>query len=158
MRLLFVGQAPSRETDLKPPFTGKCGRFLAELLGTTQEQMLLDHDFINVLDRWPGKGIGGDKFPMREARVAADQKLLLLRDRHAVLLGANVARAFGIASFCYGNWYNICRKLDDRIVVVATVTIVPHPSGVNRYYNDPTKRLIVAKFLRTIAAKDPGKS
>ena len=81
MRIQFVGQAPSRETDGKPPFTGKCGQFLAELLGTTQEQMLLDHDFLNVLDHWPGAGIKGDKFPIPEAKVAARRKLEQLRGR-----------------------------------------------------------------------------
>ncbi len=53
MRIQFVGQAPSSESDGMPPFTGRCGKFLAEvLLGTTQEQMLLDHDFVNIFVPW----------------------------------------------------------------------------------------------------------
>ena len=107
MRITFVGQAPSRETDGKPPFTGKCGRFLAELLGTTQEQMLKDFDFLNVLDHWPGASFKGDKFPFSEAKIAAKNKLELLRGRVVVLLGHNVARAFGCRTFAYFSWYEI---------------------------------------------------
>ena len=154
VRILFVGQAPSRETDSQPPFTGKCGRFLAEvLLGTEQEQMLRDHDFINVLDRWPGKGISGDKFPVVEAMAAAKRKLAEMQGRTVVLLGHNVARAFGFTSLMYFSWYEIHDEQNPSKIVVPLVTVVPHPSGINRYYNDPTKRLIVAKFLQTIASK-----
>lgn len=153
MKILFVGQAPSKETDGKPPFTGKCGRFLADLLGKTQEQMLKDHDFINVLDHWPGKGIGGDKFPIQEARIAAKKKLDLMHGRLCVLLGHNVARAFGCSQFRYLEWYEIRNPENFAEIVVPLMTIVPHPSGVNRYYNDPDKRLIVSKFLRTIEEK-----
>lgn len=151
MKLIFVGQAPSRETDGKPPFTGKCGRFLAELMGLTQEEMLRTHEFMNVLDHWPGASFKGDKFPVPEARIAAKKKLEQLRGRTVVLLGHNVARAFDCKSFRYFEWYEIRNPENFSEVVVPLMTIVPHPSGVNRYYNDPTKRLIVSKFLRTIA-------
>ena len=152
MRILFVGQAPSRETDGLPPFVGKCGTFLAELLGTTQEQMLFDHDFVNVLDRWPGRGPGGDKFPMLEAKVAAKKKIPQLRGRTVVLLGANVARAFGGPKFQYLGWYQL-RNPDNLSDIICQATIVPHPSGVNRHWNNHDNRLIAAKFLRTLASR-----
>ena len=155
MRITFVGQAPSRETDGKPPFTGKCGRFLAELLGTTQEQMLLDHDFLNVLDRWPGAGIKGDKFPIPEAKIAAKRKLEQLRGRTVVLLGHAVARAFGCEKFQYFQWYEIRNPENFEDVVVPLLTVVPHPSQVNRWWNREESRLVAEKFLRTLA--DSGK-
>src|ERR1700677_4915311 len=99
LRLLFIGQAPSRETDGLPPFVGKCGKFLAELMDMDQASMLAAHDFKNVLDHWPGKGIGGDLFPMKEARVAAKLLLEDCRGRAVVLLGNNVARAFEMKAF-----------------------------------------------------------
>jgi uracil-DNA glycosylase len=147
--LCFVGQAPSRETEGKPPFVGKCGKFLAELLGTTQQQMLLDHDFVNVLDYYPGRGVGGDKFPRIEARNAAKHKLELIRGRIVILLGNNVARAFGAKSFEYGEWYMI--KDDDGKVAVDRMSVIPHPSGINRYYNDPLNRAGVSQFLKGLA-------
>ena len=154
MRLMFVGQSPSRETEGLPPFVGKCGQFLAELMGTTQEQMLLDHDFINVLDHWPGKGLNGDKWPLTEATVAAQKKLESLRGRTVVLLGKNVARAFNKGLWRYLEWYEIRSPKNLADVVVPAVTIVPHPSGVNRYYNNPDNKAIVSKFLQMLAAKE----
>jgi len=151
MRICFIGQAPSRETDGKSPFTGKCGKFLAELLGTTQEQMLLDHDFMNVLDRYPGPSIKGDKFPIPEAKIAARKKLAQLRGRAVVLLGNNVARAFDCRSFRYMEWYEIRNPDNYADVMVPLMTVVPHPSGINRWFNREENRLIAAKFLRALA-------
>ena len=153
MRLLFIGQSPSRETDGLPPFVGKCGRFLAKLLGLTQAEMLEQHDFLNVLPHYPGKSVGGDRFPMSEARVAASGKVEQMRGRTVVLLGSNVARAFGFRAFQYGEFYEIRDQENWSRVVVPRVTIVPHPSGICRYYNDPDKRLAIGKFLRELAAK-----
>ena len=155
MKICFVGQSPSRTSDGQPPFTGKCGKFLAELMGTTQEQMLKDHDFINVLDYWPGAGIKGDKFPIPEAKVAAKRKLEQLRGRTVVLLGHNVARAFCCERFRYMEWYEIRSPENFEDVVVPLLTVVPHPSGVNRWYNREENRMVAGKFLRTLA--DSGK-
>lgn len=152
MRICFIGQAPSRETDGKPPFTGKCGKFLAELLGTTQEQMLVDHDFVNVIDYWPGKGPNGDKFPMTEAKIRARAMLKTLSDRTVVLLGANVARAFGASKFEYFSRYQILDP-ETKKVVVSQMTVIPHPSGINRKWNDPEIRIYAYKFLTHLAAK-----
>jgi uracil-DNA glycosylase len=156
MRLLFVGQAPSQDSDGQPPFTGKCGKFLAEtLLNTTQEQMLLDHDFMNVFDRWPGKGINGDKFPMREAKDRVPYLVEKLRDRVVVMLGHNVATAFGAKGFTYLTWYEIRNPKNVNDVIVPKMVVVPHPSGINRYWNVPSNRLIASKFLiETIKHKE----
>ncbi len=153
MRLLLIGQAPSRETEGKPAFSGKCGSFLANLMGTTQAQMLADHDFVNVLDYWPGKGINGDKFPISEAIVRARKLLPSMRDRTVILLGANVARAFGAKGFKYLEFYEIRNpdKLTD--IIVPTMFVVPHPSGVNRYWNRPESRDQAIKFFSSLTAK-----
>lgn len=149
-KLLFVGQAPSRTSDPSRPFSGQCGKFLAELLGTSQEDMLAKHDFINVLDTWPGKGLGGDKFPMAEAKQAAMGKLDLLRGKTVVLLGANVARAFNVSEFRYLGIYEIRSRENVLDIVASPVTVIPHPSGVNRYYNSVENKLTVSKFLREL--------
>jgi uracil-DNA glycosylase len=156
VKILFCGQAPSRETDGRPPFSGKCGKFLAELLGTTQEEMLTQHEFINVLDRWPGAAWNGkgDRFPLSEAKVAAKAKLESMRGRTVVLLGNSVARAFGAKGYRYLEWYEIRNPDNFGDVVVPLMVVVPHPSGICRYYNDPNKRIIVGKFLRELAGKD----
>jgi uracil-DNA glycosylase len=154
-KFLFVGQAPSRETDGKPPFTGKCGVFLAELLGTTQIEMLEKYEFRNVLDRWPGKGIKGDKFPVQEASIAAKKMLEEIKGRAVCLLGANVARAFGIKHFRYLEKYEIRNPENASEVWLPLVVIVPHPSRINRYWNAPENTLIVEKFFQGLLANYP---
>lgn len=148
-RLLMIGQAPSRETDGLPPFVGRCGKFLAEqLLGTTQELMLQNHDFVNVLDRWPGAGIGGDKFPIPEAKVAAQKLLSQMSGRVVVLLGHNVARAFGVQKFNYMQWYEVRNPENLSIVMCNRAGIIPHVSGRVRAWNLAKNREAAAKFLR----------
>ena len=151
MKICFVGQSPSRTSDGQPPFTGKCGKFLAELMGLTQEEMLRAHDFLNVLDRWPGAGIKGDKFPIPEAKIAAKKKLEQLRGRVVVLLGHNVARAFDCKTFRYFEWYEIRNPENFSEVVVSLMTVMPHPSQVNHWWNREENRMVAGKFLRTLA-------
>jgi uracil-DNA glycosylase len=149
MRITFVGQAPSRETDGKPPFTGKCGRFLAELLGITQEQMLKDFTFLNVLDRYPGKHpVKGDLFPMAEAKISARKKLEQLRSSAVVLLGNNVARAFGAEKFRYLELYEMRNPENFSDIIVPLMSVIPHPSQINRHRNRKENVDAVRKFLR----------
>lgn len=150
MRILFIGQAPSRESDGKPPFTGKCGIFLANLMGKTQDQMLQDHDFLNVLDRWPGKGIGGDKFPMVEATIRAKNLFPAMRGKIVVLLGANVARAFNLKSFTYYESHKVLDPENTADVLSPLCCVMPHPSGVNRHWNHLENRLRAQEFLSNI--------
>lgn len=152
MRLLIIGQAPSRETEGKPAFTGKCGRFLAELLGTTQQQMLEVHDFLNILEHYPGKVIGGDRFPLIEARSRAWEILPRLWGRTTVLLGRNVASAFQLHGYEYARIYAFSELQRGLHGVQGLVAIVPHPSGVNRFYNLEGNRVKVSKFLKELAA------
>lgn len=147
MKILFVGQAPSKETEGKPAFVGKCGAILASLMGMTQEDMLTKHDFVNVLDYFPGKGINGDKFPLPQALVSAKAMMPSFKGRFVVLLGANVARAFSVSKFRYLEWYD---WTVEGLKVCSRVCIVPHPSGVNRYYNDPRAREEVSRFLKKL--------
>jgi uracil-DNA glycosylase len=149
-KYLFIGQAPSRETEGKPPFTGKCGSFLAGLMGLTQEEMLATHDFLNVLDHYPGKGVGGDKFPMVEATVKARKMLPTLRGRSIILLGANVARAFGAKQFSYLTQYEIRNPENLADIIVPWMVVIPHPSGINRHWNKPANRDVVRKFFSSL--------
>jgi hypothetical protein len=112
--------------------------------------MLAAHDFKNVLDRWPGKGIGGDLFPMKEARVAAKLLLEDCRGRAVVLLGNNVARAFEMKAFRYLELYQVKDPVDPAKVMVPLMTVVPHPSQISRHWNRPENRMNVSKFLRML--------
>lgn len=154
-KLLFIGQAPSRETDGQPPFVGRCGKFLAEdLLGMKQEDMLLQFEFVNVLERWPGKGLNGDLFPLAKAKVGARRLVEHMRNRTVVLLGHNVARAFGCEKFQYFRWYDVRHPDNNNVVIAKRCAIVPHPSGVNRLWNLKNNRLVARKFLMEAAAQN----
>ena len=95
---------------------------------------------INVLDRFPGKAGKGDAFPLPEARERADR--FDLRGRRVVFVGKNVARVFR----CRADY------LDTHTHRGAVATVIPHPSGVNRWYNDPGNCRKLSVFLRTLLA------
>jgi hypothetical protein len=121
---------------------------LAELLGLTQSEMLAQYDFVNVLDRWPGKSFIGDNFPMAEARLAAKKLIPTLQGRTVVLLGNNVARAFGVSKFAYLQRY----RYQEGEVTAPTVVVIPHVSGIVRYWNRPENREVARKFLRELSS------
>ena len=144
-KMIFVGQAPSCETDERPAFTGRCGRFLAEMLGLPQEEMLRRFLFINLLPRFPGKAKGGDAFPMDQARVYAEALASFFsRKNSVVLLGRNVAKAFNLGSLDLLSWHHPVQTHGAR------TAMVPHPSGINRWYNDEANREKATWFLRSI--------
>lgn len=126
MRAMLVGQAPSRDTDGRPPFTGRSGRRLAELAGVTYEDLPRVFELRNVFDRWPGRDGRGDAFPAREARRRASG--MVIDCERVVFVGVATARAFGVIGAEPASWFSW------RGVVAA---VVPHPSGICRWWNDP---------------------
>ena len=149
MRALFIGQAPSKETDGLEPFVGRCGKFLAALMGLTHEEMLEQHDFINIFDSWPGAGTGGDLFSINEAKRKACELLPLLNGRLVIFLGSNVAHAFELNKFSFFRFYQLL-ALSQGSSTTAAVAVVPHPSGVNRWYNDHNNREAASRFLLSL--------
>lgn len=143
MNVLVVGQAPSRDTDGHAPFTGRSGRRLAGLLGV---DALHDHVLVlNLVERWPGKAGKGDAFPMAEARETAGAVLALPDEPEPwrlVLCGANVARAFGLRDV---------RPLDVVVVGAKELLMLPHPSGINRWWNGDGHEQAASAVLRSFA-------
>ena len=120
------------------------------MMGLTQEEMLGSHDFLNVFSRYQGKGAGGDRFPFPEAARLATAMCPLLQDRRVILLGANVARAFGAKLFRYLEVYELRDPQNVRRIVTPFLSVIPHPSGVNRLYNNPETKHNVSFFLRRL--------
>ena len=128
-RVLFVGQAQSRTTASKPPFSGASAKRLATWLGQTHEDFLESHDVMNLVVGWPGRarGVRGDAFDARAAGEAA--RLAPTAGRHVVLLGRAVAAVFGLDGH---------EPLSTVSSGIGTVfLLLPHPSGINRWYNEP---------------------
>ena len=146
MRIIFVGQSPSFSSQGLAPMAGKSGRYLAELMGLTQETMLVNHDFVNVLDKFPGKNsCGMDNFPLQEARNKAERVILpMMKNRVVILLGKNVGKAFNMPK----NVQYFCRL--SVVGITDHVWIIPHPSGLNRFWNHEVNVLNARKFFTEI--------
>lgn len=95
----------------------------------------------NVLPAFPGKAGKGDAFPAAFARTNA-ARMRLPRGLPVLLMGRGPARALGVAAP-----YLVGTVLRGRRAVV-----VPHPSGVNRWWNDPANAARATAVLRSIAA------
>jgi uracil-DNA glycosylase len=152
---VLVGEAPSRDTEGLPPFSGRSGARLAELLGEDPaEAFALE----NLLRRWPGPaGSGkGSAFPLGPARKGARRLLRAYRGRRFILAGWRVASAFGVRpcghwprelEWC-GDW---AHSLDGSGAGAGSFAVLPHPSGVNLWWNDPANVERARRFLREAA-------
>lgn len=151
MRPILIGQAPGPNTDpdypLYPVPSTSAGGRLAQLMGVDGHAYLDLFDRANVLYRFPGKVKKEDKFPVREARVAAEAMRPLLRGRDIVLVGRGVAEAFGYPSALLGfhEWL-ADPKWGYRVAVV------PHTSGRSRWYNVAQNKAEAWRFWSALLA------
>lgn len=132
-RVMLIGEAPGPTPG--EPFAGRCGFFLFRLMGVHPRKVF---DCQNVLEAYPGPSGKGSGFPLAQARQNASTRLL---EGVALLCGKRVAAAFGVQPVYF---------LEQRIGT-ARVYVIPHPSGVNRWYNVPANRRRAARFLRRFA-------
>ena len=156
-RLLIVGQAPSRTSDPRRPLEGdRIKRALTGLLGIDEATYLREVERVNLLATWAPKESGGegDAFDRALGRAAAaclaNGHLRFPSQRHVLLLGRNVARAFD------GVWTPPSRLADGVPIrwhvrnQTVWVAVLPHPSGVNRWWNDPKNRRAARRFMRRL--------
>ena len=137
MKPLIIGQAPSKTGEGCEPINGRSGKKLAACMGVSVEEYLERFERVNVLDRFPGKQGKGDKFPLPEAREAA-QGIRLEGRPFVLLLGRGVASAFGLGNLPWLEWAEVEQ---------ARVAVVPHPSGINRWWNEQENRERAREFL-----------
>lgn len=155
MKPLLVGQAPSCGSEGRPAFDGRSGYRLASIFGCPLRDVF---ECVNLLDRWPGKSASGkgDGFPLGEARAAAGrvkaERVAPFSGRCVVLCGANVARAWSAPKgFLY--WRGSLEVSGYRLVVI------PHPSGMNRWWNKTDNRqaflAFVLRFYENVLRRPP---
>ena len=101
---------------------------------------------VNLLPSYPGRMGRGSAFPMREARAAADvlwasQPL----DVRFLILSLRAAEAFQIRrlGLQLAEWF----EQDGRIVAV-----IPHPSGIVRWWNEGENREKAGAFMKGLVA------
>lgn len=156
----MIGEAPSRTSDPFRPLTGKSGRFLRALCGWSEYRFRTGLELRNLLSRYPGRHRKGARFPIDDARAMA--RLLTweraMDDRDVVFLGWRVARAFGLERSFDG--YLTWTPFDRGVFIDqhggygfsmswyrCRVAVLPHPSGVNRWWNQPRNALAARAFL-----------
>lgn len=154
MRPLLVGQAPGPNTradcPLYPVPSTSAGGRLAMLMGLDRHAYLSSFDRVNVLYDFPGKVKKEDKFPMREARLAARCMTPLFAGRVVVLIGRNVATAFGHADMPWFTWRTLGLGPHQ---LPAELAIIPHPSGRCRTYNAAETREEARAFFGGLLEK-----
>lgn len=129
MNVTILGQAPGPTGDPARPLEG--GRVqarLVELLGCSDDEWR-EVRKLNALDRYPGRSAGGkgDRFPLLEARICVDGIRPTLARNLVFVLGRNAARALRVEAPL------LVRACD--VVGDFEFVIVPHPSGVNMWWN-----------------------
>ena len=153
MKPLFVGQAPSRSAKVGcRALSGAVGARLVGLAGVAEGEFLRRVDTVNLLAAWPGRAGKGDLFPAAAARRGV-MRLMRLGDFWArgriILVGFGVARAFGIEDEAPCFWFRGWRPRQ-------RVAIIPHPSGVNGWYNVAENEAMVRKFLSNMIGGNHG--
>ena len=130
--------------------SGRSGARLARLAGLST---LADaFELWNVLDRFPGAEARGDAFPLAEAREAIRASESALRGRRVVLLGGSVAAAvrWRGAPLEWGVIEKTAWTPERGLELVARydVALLPHPSGLNHWWNDPENEAAASRFLK----------
>lgn len=104
---------------------------------------------VNLLRQYPGPGRKGSDFPLREGREAAERLMSdgLVRGSSMVLLaGRRVSRSFKIREPSY---FQPVMVHDG-----AEFVVVPHPSGVNRWWNEGQNTRTARLFLERLGMED----
>jgi hypothetical protein len=141
-RIGLVGQAPSRRGDPRKPLAGPNGRKIARLGGMSYDELVAcRRKHLNThYSRRRGKG---DTFDHVQGNINASNVLLDWRVERIVLLGKNVARCFGFGDVPF---------LAEVRIYGRRFLIFPHPSAVNRWWNERRNqrraRQLLQRFLR----------
>jgi hypothetical protein len=160
---LIIGEAPSKNEYPPSPIAGRIGKRLAECAGLSLQDFLEHFERRNLLEVRQDTKEKGFEFDARAASLAADKLWhdgALLTDypsisgrrddavfapgRVVLLLGYRVATAFGAANIYF---------MKQTLGTEAEVYVLPHPSGVNRWWNDPFNAALVTKFMRSIVSR-----
>lgn len=162
--LVLIGEAPGRQAErcyplfpypprsagarlyrMSPFNDGMCAGMAAYVCATHR---------LNLLPECPD-----ESWPARQARAQARNLLRsgLLQRRRTILCGRRVAEAFFREAFSSDldyeplTWYRLLatpRVGQPKEECMAHVGYIPHPSGRNRWYNDPDNKRAAEEFLR----------
>ncbi len=144
---LLIGQAPSRTGDPSQPLRGYCGMKLASLFGISTASYLKRFDRNNLINHYPGKNGKGDFFDLLEARDRAIDTTIMIAiipRPYVLLIGRNVARAFRKNQ----------RYFERFDLHGSPAYVVPHPSGISRWWNEPGNRAKAQRFFKRLIREE----
>lgn len=130
------------------PLEGRIGKKLASMLGCTQDEYMAKTQRFNILPEWPGrKGKKGDKFPKAVARMNAQRMEYSFAGCTVLFLGIAVGQMFRFPGGPL-KWQRIARPAWSAY----HAAVLPHPSGINRWWNDPENKSSAANFMKKTGA------
>lgn len=163
MKTLLVGEAPGRGYEGQPAFSSASGQRLTKLLGQDVREVFYCW---NLLADSQPLGNKGTKFPTGEARQSAKRLLWALetpaakgREVRMLLAGSRVASAFKLRHWQLFEWSDMWTRSTLLLNKGAPwlheikYAVIPHPSGVNRWWNEPDNVERARKFLVAEAKK-----
>lgn len=142
--VLVVGVAPGPSHGEGRAFLGSSsGAALERLWGMQPGELGLVADTANLCPSWPGRSRGGlgDAVPAKLDLLRAAQELDLAGYSAVVLCGASVAGAMGFPV----DPLRVHERDGRRFLVL------PHPSPVNRWWNEPSNRTAARRALADLA-------
>lgn len=141
MKPLIIGEAPSKNEVTERPIEGRVGRRLAACAGLSFGDFLYHFERVNLLHERQETIGKGFTFDTVAARIEADRlRSTFVPDQVVLLLGGRVAEAFGIHD----------EYFTKHILNKAHAYLVPHPSGVNRWWNEAANVEKANAFMRGI--------
>ena len=106
------------------------------------DEFLRTFDRVNLLQVQPQDSGKGTDFNVKAAScVAGELERTFTPGLVVLLLGKRVAAAFKQTNVEYFRWFALNH---------ARAVVVPHPSGVNRWWNDPANELQMIKFMHSL--------
>lgn len=145
MKPLIVGEAPSKNEVTERPIEGRVGKRLASLCGLTYEEFLERFERVNLLHVRQDTKEKGFEFDHVAACNAAHDLWLkgaIAKGRVVILLGWRVARAFSEQTGYFEG---------RETINGARIYVVPHPSGVNRWWNQDDHKRMASEFFQKIS-------
>lgn len=143
--LILIGQAPNQHGDERHALEGCLGDKLACLFGCQPDEYLRLTQRFNVLPGWMGKAGNGDRFPVGLARQNARRMRYSLGGCRVLFVGVATAAAFGVGPPIL-RWGQHRVAKDNSEAFRAAV--LPHPSGINRWWNDRQHRRAAQRFMQ----------
>lgn len=152
MKTIIIGQQPAKHEDegVTLPFgPNTSGARLASMTGVTYRAFRQGFDLINL-----SQFHDPDGFSPEYHRNSFLNLVPLLQGRQVIMLGPAVAKACMISRNeipAWGEYFD-----HPRAEFIMLVSVIPHPSGLNRLYNDPAITEVVSQCLSFSFQSDNG--